>query len=78
MWAKLFLYFCWIVFYKTVTVRLTDASGTFSSGNYPDTGAADQAWEIAVDPNHQILLQFLNFSLNETTACTVDGRGVRI
>ncbi|KAJ8032259.1 Cubilin [Holothuria leucospilota] len=56
----------------TCIVQHTEGSDTFTSAQYPDTGTVDDSWEITVDQKHQILLQFLDFSLNETTSCTAD------
>ncbi|KAJ8032243.1 Cubilin [Holothuria leucospilota] len=51
---------------------LSGPSGEFTSPEYPDTPSVYIAWNITVDEDHRILLQFLDFELVERNRCNLD------
>ncbi|KAJ8032244.1 Tolloid-like protein 2 [Holothuria leucospilota] len=53
-------------------IYLRDPSGEFTSPEYPDTPSVYVAWNITVDKDHRILLQFLDFELVERNPCSLD------
>ncbi|KAJ8032251.1 Deleted in malignant brain tumors 1 protein [Holothuria leucospilota] len=51
---------------------LRDPSGEFTSPGYPGTPSVYVEWNITVDEDHRILLQFSDFQLVERNPCSID------